>query len=44
MKLPEVTQFMRELNKRGVCVSSEALTIDEAEVEIIEYLRSKTDA
>ena len=44
LKLPEVTQFMRELNKRGVCVSSEALTIDEAEVEIIEYLRSKTDA
>ncbi|MEI8217086.1 MAG: energy-coupling factor transporter ATPase [Eubacteriales bacterium] len=41
LKLPEVTQFMRELNKRGVCVSSEALTIDEAEVEIIEYLRSK---
>jgi energy-coupling factor transport system ATP-binding protein len=44
LKLPEVTQFMRELNKRGVCVSSNALTMDEAEVEIIEYLRGKCNA
>jgi energy-coupling factor transport system ATP-binding protein len=44
LKLPEVTQFMSELSKRGVCVSSHAITMDEAEAEIIQYLRGKCNA
>ena len=44
LKLPEVTEFMRELNKRGAMVKSDALTIDEAETEILEYLRRRDNA
>lgn len=42
--LPPVMHLMRELKRRGAKVSDDVLTINEAEQEILRFIRSKQDS
>lgn len=42
--LPPVMHLMRELKRRGAQVSDDVLTMNEAEQELLKYIRSKQDA
>lgn len=42
--IPQITYLMRELKKRGKDIRDDVLTVEEAEVELLKYLRSKRDA
>ena len=41
LELPPAASFMEKLSERGVPVSGVALTIDQAEGEILDWLGSK---
>ena len=42
--IPQITKFMKALNKNGKDVKDDILTVEEAKVEIIRYLRRNKDA
>lgn len=42
--VPQITKFMKDFKLRGNDVRDDILTVDEAKVEIIRYLRRKKDA
>ncbi|MGO1369105.1 MAG: energy-coupling factor transporter ATPase [Senegalia sp. (in: firmicutes)] len=42
--IPQITYLMRELKKRGKDIKDDVLTVEEAEEELLKYLRSKNDA
>ena len=42
--IPQITKFMRKLKKQGKDVKDDILTVEEAKVEIIKYLRRNKDA
>lgn len=42
--VPQITKFMKDFKLRGNDVRDDILTVDEAKVEIIKYLRRKKDA
>jgi energy-coupling factor transport system ATP-binding protein len=42
--LPPVMHLMRELKRFGAAVSDDVLTIDEAEKELLDYIKGKQDA
>ncbi len=41
--IPQITSFMKELRLRGYPVSDDILTVEEAKLELIKYLRSRED-
>ena len=42
--IPQITQFMRDFKAKGNDVKDDILTVEEAKVEIMNYLRRKRDA
>lgn len=42
--IPQITQFMRDFKAKGNNVRDDILTVEEAKVEIMNYLRRKRDA
>lgn len=42
--IPQITKFMKSLKKKGKDVKDDILTVEEAKVEIIRYLRRNKDA
>ena len=42
--IPQITKFMKTLKKQGKDVKDDILTVEEAKVEIIKYLRRNKDA
>lgn len=42
--IPQITYLMRELKKRGKDIKDDVLTVEEAEVELLKYLRGKRNA
>jgi len=42
--IPQVTTFMREFKKKGNPVDDTVITVEEAKMELIKYLRSKENA
>ncbi len=42
--IPQITKFMKTFKSRGHVIRDDVLTVEEAKVEILNYLRSKKDA
>ena len=42
--IPQITEFMKSFKEKGHIVRDDILTIEEARIEILNYLRSKKDA
>ncbi|MBS4537324.1 energy-coupling factor transporter ATPase [Clostridium sp. D2Q-11] len=42
--IPQITYLMRELRNRGKDVKDDVLTVDEAKIELLKYLRSNDNA
>ena len=39
--IPQITSFMRALKRKGLDVNTDCITVEEANIALVEYLRSK---